>query len=351
MRWASVAGDAYDIGYQLGALARGAFERVVVRIERYREVLEQWRDSQRARDLEQAARRAFPQHLRELEGLADGAGVAFETVFAWNCRGDFPGGGDQTPLAGCTDIMARSRDSRVALMAHNEDDQPELDGECFLVDVHPLRGRRFVSFYSPGLLPGHTFAWNDAGLIQTINHLRTHDQRVGVPRHLLTRAVLSCDSVDDARALIAATERAGGFHHNLASCRGTVRMMSIEAPASGLAEHEVDACSAHANHLIAPSLSTVTQTVAPSSAARQARASALLCGGVHDIDSAMCVLADEHHAQWPIRRKGQSASDPGFTLASVALELDNNHARWRVYRDPKDTPVFAGCVSVTGTID
>ena len=344
MRWASVRGDAYDVGFQLGLLARGVFDGVLARIERYRETIAEWRDSDRARELEQAARRTFPEHVRELEGIADGANVSFATVFAWNCRGDFPGGGDQTPLAGCTDVMAWSRDARTALMAHNEDDQRELDGACFLVDVRPWAGRRFISFYSPGLLPGHTFGWNDAGLIQTINHLRTHDQRIGVPRHLLARAVLGCSSLEQARTLIASTPRAGGFHHNLATCRGAPRMVSIEAPARARAEHVVDAYQAHANHLITPELSAVEQTVAPSSAARQARADALLASGVHDIDAALAVLADEHDAEWPIRRKGQSERDPGFTLASVVFSLSDDGARWRVYRDAGGHAVFTGCI-------
>jgi hypothetical protein len=111
--------------------------------------------------------------MREIDGIAAGAQASFETVFAWNCRGYFPGGGEQTTLADCTDVMGCTTNS--AVMAHNEDDQPELNGQCWMVELRPDSGQPFVSFYSPGLLPGHTFAWSQAGLVQTINHLRSHD--------------------------------------------------------------------------------------------------------------------------------------------------------------------------------
>jgi hypothetical protein len=114
----------------------------------------------------------------------------------------------------------------------------------------------------------------------------------------------------------------------------------VEAPASGVVVNEVTASHAHANHLLEDELCDVAQTVAPSSAARQARASQLVAQGLPDGDAALAVLADEHNANWPIRRKRLGSNDPGFTLASCVFELRPQHLHWRVFRDPKDPPVF-----------
>ena len=342
MRWIEIEGDAFEIGVQLGRLAGDAFDNVLVRIQRFCEVVDEFSDSPRLRALEKAARNAFPEHMREIDGIAKGAEVSFDTAFAWNCRGDFPGGGDQSALAGCTDIMVKTVNGQRAWMAHNEDDQPELDGECFIVHVRPRSGPAFTSFYSPGLLPGHTFGWNDAGLVQTINHLRSHDQQIGVPRHVLCRAILSCSNLHAAQALIRATTRAGGFHHNLGFATDKPILLSIEAPACALAEVEVTDFHAHANHLIAPSLKTIAQTIAPSSAARQSRANALVRHDVDSVEQVISVLADQLNTDWPIRRKGLSSADPGFTLASCVFELTPHRIDWRIYHDPIASPVFIG---------
>ena len=178
MQSLEISGDAYGIGRALGEAAADALREVVPRLARFRALENEWAGSERLKALLGAARTAYPEHVREIEGIADGAGMDFDTVFLWNCRGDFPGGGDQQPAedAGCTTVMLPARGDEPPIIAHNEDDQPELDGHCFLVRVRPDGGLPFTSFYSPGLLPGHTFGVNDAGLVQTINHIRPHDQ-------------------------------------------------------------------------------------------------------------------------------------------------------------------------------
>jgi hypothetical protein len=339
MRWIKIRGDAYSVGMQLGELARPAFAHVLPRIARYAEVISVWRGTEYLRGLEAAGRAVFPDVMRELEGIAKGAQMDFDDVLAWNCRGDFPGGGDQTALAGCTDVMSYGAAS---VMGHNEDDQPELDGQCFMVDVRPESGPSFVSFYSPGLLPGHTFGWNEAGLVQTINHLRTHDQQVGVPRHFLTRAVLGCPSLDDALEIIQTTKRAGGFHHNLGACSPQPRLVSVEAPSSGVVETVVTHTHAHTNHLLRSELAQVPQTIATSSAERQERAGHLVRDGLQDMGAAATILSDSHNQDWPIRRRSLNGEDTGFTLAACTFELRAEMLRWRVFGDPAAPALFSG---------
>ena len=346
MQLIKVSGSAYEMGLELGRLGRLAVRDVLPRIGRFQEVVEQWGSSERLRELAAAARQHFPEHVRTLEGIAAGAEQPFDIIFAWNCRGDFPGGGDQSALAGCTDVMAI--DGEYVFMGHNEDDQPELDGHCWLVECRPADGARFTSFYSPGLLPGHTFGWNVTGLVQTINHIRTHDQSIGVPRHLLARAVLDCRTIDEAVSLIRSIPKAGGFHHNIGQFDQRPRAVSVEAPASGVSVRNlaVGVARAHANHLVHDALEFVPQTVAPSSASRQARADALSAKGISSVNDALALLADGDDTALPIRRKGGSSTDPGFTLASATFELSKDNVAWRVYRDTLGPPELMGETAV-----
>ena len=344
----SVSGDAWAIGRALGEAASTALREVVPGIERFRALMSEWSGTDRVRSLEAAARAAWPRYVREIEGIADGAGVAFDMVFLWNCRGDLPAAvarenGDRmrrADAAGCTTLMIPPRGARPGIIAHNEDDAPELRGHCHVVDVRPDGAPGFVSFYSPGLLPGHTFAVNGAGLVQTVNDVRPEDQGIGVPRHLVCRAVLDCERLDDAVARIRDTERASGFHHAL-GCAGDRRLLSVEAPASGCAVAEATAPRAHANHLLDPRFAHVPQVIAPSSRSRQMRAEALLGGGVADAGDPLCVLGDVG-ASLPIHRREKDADDPGFTLATAVFRIAETGVDYEVFDDLRHPPEHRG---------
>ena len=339
----TAAGDAYEVGRSLGEAAAPALREVVPGLEWFRELVREWSGTDRVRALEAAARAAWPRYVRELEGIADGAGVAFDLVFLWNCRGDLPEDGNRTYRAdgaGGTTLMIPPRGARAGIIAHNEDDRPELHGHCHVVDARPDGAPGFVSFCSPGLLPGHSFAVNRAGLVQTVADVRPEDWRIGVPRHLVCRAVLDCGGLDDALACIRDADRASGFHHAI-GCAGERRILSVEAPASGCAVVETDAPRAHANHLLDPRFAHVPQVVAPSSHSRQARAGALVEGGAADDGDPLCVLGDVG-APLPVHRREKDADDPGFTLATAVFRIAQSGVAYEVFDDLRHPPEHRG---------
>ena len=338
-----VAGDAYQVGRGLGEAAARAIRETVVNVERYRALERDWSGSDRLKALLSAARQAYPEFLREIEGIADGAGVDFDAIFLWNCRGDFPGGGDQshTEAAGCSTVMIPASGEKPAVIAHNEDDQAELDGRCFLVRVRPDHGIGFTSFYSPGLLPGHTFAVNDAGLVQTINHIRPHDQIPGIPRHIIARAVLASTDLDGALAILSRPDRASGFHHNLGQA-GCEQLLSVEAPASLCVVHHVVDAAVHTNHLVFPECADIAQEVTDSSASRQRRAEALISDGALEGRDCSVILGDHADADLPICRKRRGGTDSGYTLATAVFQVARDRVVWRVHSHPLEAPEFNG---------
>ena len=342
-----VSGSPYEIGHELGRRGAAGFRDRVRRLERFRALQRDWGGSDRLRQIEACARAALPRYVAEIEGIADGAEAPFADIFLWNCRGDFPGGGDQAGHAdpGCTSVMIAG-DGRPNVIAHNEDDDALLDGACFWVTVRPRDGLSFTSFYSPGLLPGHTFGFNERGLVQTINHVRPFDQKVGVPRGIVCRAVLGSATLDEALAVLCRDDRAGGFHHNLGQV-GDRRLLSVEAPASGCAAREIDGIGVHANHLLHPDFARLRQEVAPSSARRQTRAEELAAEVLRVRDPLM-VLGDDDGDGLPICRKGTYDTDPGFTLATAVFEIEAQNLAWRVHAHPGESPVHSGQLTVSG---
>ena len=339
----TAGGDAYAIGRTLGEASASALRDIVPATGRFQALMREWRGTDRLHALEAAARSAWPRYVREIEGIADGAGIAFETVFLWNCRGDFPESGGRNrgaSAAGCTTVAIPCSGDGVAVIAHNEDDEPEYHGHCRIVDVQPDDAPGFVSFYSPGLIPGHTFAVNRAGLVQTINDIRPKDRAIGVPRHLVCRAVLDCEGLDDAVACIRDTVRASGFHHNLGQA-GDRRLLSVEAPASGCAVVEVGAPRVHANHLLHERFAHTPQVIAPSSRSRQTRAEALVAGGAVDGGDPLCVLGDVGEPL-PIRRREKDADDPGFTLATAVFRIAGTGVDYEVFDELLHPPAHRG---------
>ena len=346
----TAGGDAYAIGRALGEASARALREIVPATGRFQALVREWRGSDRVRALEAAARSAWPQYVREIEGIADGAGIAFETVFLWNCRGDLPGTGDRmrgTNAAGGTTVAIPQRGERSAVIAHNEDDEPEFQGHCRVVDVQPDDAPGFVSFYSPGLLPGHAFAVNRAGLVQTTDDIRSADQAIGVPRHLVCRAVLDRVGLDDAVSCIRDTARAGGFHHNLGRA-GDRRLLSVEAPANACAVMEVSAPRAHANHLLHERFAHLPQDIDASSGSRQRRAEALIAGGAVDGGDPLCVLGDVG-ARLPIHRREKDAGDPGYTLATAVFRIADTRVDCEVFDDLLHPPAYRGRMQLPGT--
>ncbi len=351
LRIITAGGDPYAMGRAIGAAVADAVRERVLAHQEFRAATALWRGTSYLGQLEAAARQAYPRFVRELEGMAAGAGVDFATLFLWNCRGDLYSSKDTTPAVadafagGCTTLMIPGDGAAGApvVIAHNEDGAPEFADCRFWLRASPDDGRSFESYLYPGMLPGHAFAVNDAGLVQTINNIRVHDLKPGVPRHIITRAVLDCADLDAAVAVLRRGDRAGGFHHALAQM-GDDRVLSVEAPAGACQVRDIQEPCVHANHLIAPELGDLPQEITESSAFRQSKAAALLaageCAGPEDI----LFYRGEDEGRSILMRPGADTDDYGYTLATGVFEIAAERLRFSVHLGPENRNVLSGAV-------
>lgn len=341
-------GDPFAIGHALGQASAAALTARVFATEEYRALDARWRGSEYLRGLEEAARSAYPAHVREIEGIAAGAGQDFETIFLWNCRGDLRLPEDvsaataEAAASGCTTIMVPADGGRPAVIAHNEDGAAELLGSCLWVEVEPEGESAWQSFMYPGMLPGHTFGLNDAGVVQTINNIRAHDLKPGIPRHVICRAILGSNGLDAAIEILQRPDRASGFHHNLGEA-GSRRLASVEAPASGCHVRTPGAPMAHANHLVADTFATLDQSVTDSSRARQDAADRMIGDGVLSSGSAETILFD---TATPIHCDRDRRDDYAQTLATGVFALHGDRIAWTIHADPDDRDTLDGTVPV-----
>ncbi|RUW64876.1 C45 family peptidase [Mesorhizobium sp. M4B.F.Ca.ET.049.02.1.2] len=340
-------GDAFSIGFTLGRATAPGFRQRVLGTEEFQALYARWRGSEYLRALESAARAAYPHIVREIEGIAEGAGQDFETVFLWNCRGDLrlpehvSSVTKAVAAAGCTTLLIPAVGDAPAIIAHNEDGAAGFLGGCMWVEVEPDEGLAWSSFMYPGMLPGHTFGLNEAGVVQTVNHISAQDFQPGVPRQVICRAILNAESLDEAVDILKRKDRASGFHHNLGEAK-TRRLASVEAPASGCAVREVASPRAHANHLLFEEFDGLEQTITLSSRNRQDAADRMIAKGAL-VMGAEAVLFDK---TTPIFCDNNRQDDTVQTLATSVFALFPDRIEWRVHATPAELDALSGTIRV-----
>ena len=182
-----VYGAPEDIGFAIGQIDADLIQKQVLQLAEFRETERTWQRRSYLQELFTEARYVFPEYFLELESMVNVAQVEFELFLIWNCRGDLPMSDDaisesakHSPEA-CTTLLYPAAKSSVAVIAHNEDGPPELDGHCCCFSVRQENGSKFSTFHYPGMLPGHTLSVNSHGLVQTINNIRVDDLQSVIP--------------------------------------------------------------------------------------------------------------------------------------------------------------------------
>jgi hypothetical protein len=322
-------GSPFDFGNQIGTAVRETVHQISIHNEEFRAAEDKWMGSSYVDQMIQRTTKAFPDLIQELQGLAQGMQIDFERAFLWNCRGDlrWPDNISAKMAAelseGCTSLLLPKSNSGKSVVAHNEDGSADYNGHCFWLQASPENGPQFESFLYPGMIAGHSMGANAAGIIQTINNIRVHDLKIGIPRHFICRAILACWNMEQVFALLKRTDRASGFHHNLADAT-TRQLYSVEAPASGTVIREVAGTpSAHANHLIYPEFEAIPQSITTSSKVRQIRADELLHASTNAAPDPKQILLESKSGFEILRQPNDRGDDYGQTLASGIFSIQD----------------------------
>lgn len=331
LRWVSAVGSPREVGRSLGESGQVAVRRVLLGSE-YWTAVASWAESSVVGDMAERTRSLFPDIWQEIEGLAEGLDLPLMQVFAWNCRGDLM---SNVP-DGCTTVQLPGNEP---MIGHNEDGLPGFRGDCFIAEVTPERSNSFIAFCYPGSIPGHTFAVTKVGIALAVNNLRLRGVSPQVPRMVLGRAVLSCDTLNEALALLGQENMSGGFHFTLGQ-PGDPRLLSVEFGGGTCECLEITEAAVHANHALrlAPPLS---QHITRSSSDRQSRGTRLLDSGVRD---PLTILRDDGGPGLPIHRDASDDPDRENTLGSVVMTIRNSAVEWKIYDQRSREPVYAGHV-------
>ncbi len=255
-----IKGSHRQMGRQMGeaiaAQVHHSIANVRALIEGTYSVLElDWDGAQiQARKYIPFAQERYPQYVEEMLGVAEGAGVSFEDLSVLTAMEAVTM--DALHLTKCTSFAVndeRTADGHV-LVAHNEDWLPDDEPDVCVIHATPDDEPPFLAMTYGGLLPNIGF--NAFGICQCCDSVYPNDPRIGIPRVILSRAVLAARTPDQAIREMLIPHRAAGYNHLLAHESG--ELYSVEVSAKRFAilyGHE--GYIVHTNHYLDPTMQVI----------------------------------------------------------------------------------------------
>lgn len=285
-----VEGSHAEVGRQIGAATTSAVRRMVAGVSFDEELVGRYR----AVTLEH-----LPWVVEELDGAAAGAGVDPRAVFASSIEELAPA---EAPT-GCSDLVVtgdRTADGHL-LVAHNNDLYAEDEQDLVAIEWG-VPGEPVV--FTLGNGPWISVGWNDAGLSVTGNELSPNDERVGIPRLLQMRDVLTRRTVAEAVAAVLHPARASSYNWVFAHRDGGALNVEGSATQAGFDDAGADGFIAHTNHYAREDMRRFESSAhVADSTERLERARELAAGDGFTVGALRAALAD-HEA---LCRHGEGA--------------------------------------------
>ena len=269
----------------------------------------------------EATEAVAPWVLAEMRGMAEGAGVAFESLFVLNAAAELMQSVGVFECTVCGVSEAGTTDGHV-LLAHNEDATAGWGDFAYVVRVEPDGAPAFAAFAYAGLMLHQGV--NAAGLGSVGNALYARDARPGVPKLLAYRRAIAETTIEGAIRAATDGRRAFGNNHLFATADGDLYDVEVSggdwALIPGGNEFLV-----HANHFVSPGMASLDREEdLLNSRLRANRVEKLLGARWGGIDAAALreIMAD--HANWPkaVCKHHAPESDLDYgTIGSVVIDV------------------------------
>jgi isopenicillin-N N-acyltransferase-like protein len=324
-------GTHREVGRQIGEAARDLVARGLAAYEERFPVLAGFSFAEaieRARAYLRPAEDYVPRAVDQIRGIAEGAAIPFERLFALNCGEEFTCEADRLwPRPEHCTSFAVVAGGRV-VSGHNEDWFPD-DVDNLVVRKVRLTGAgewSGASYLSVG--PAYDLpitGITSTGFTSAANTVYFRDERVGVPNNCLLATVLQQPDLEHVRDVIAGAPRARGCNHLLCDAGG--RIWDVETTGERVAFIDGGSLFTHANHYVSTELASDDASGSEGSPKRRARAEGLLRAGVEAgvdlVELGKSVLSD--HANRPFSicahwDEDNPDEDQDVTTASMVWE-------------------------------
>lgn len=339
-----VSGSPRERGVQYGAQARDQVLRGKTGYEKAFAHAAGWTWQQAVESVAHLARpvrEAFPQYHEEMEGIAEGSGLAFEDVFTMNARTEVIWAATARQSDAQRAAYARECSS-FALLPQRTETGHTLIGQNWdwlvhgfdsvvVLEVDQETKPNFVTIVEAGLLAKSSL--NSSGLGVAVNSLVTSADTApsGIPFHVLIRAFADCDSLTDAIYVATKHQRSSSGNYLLAHADGTaVNLETTPGDYRGVTPQlPQDGALVHTNHFTSPILGAtdVGHYAMADSLIRLQRVQTTIAESSQPatIDSLHAALCD--HADFPAAvcchpDPRESDAEQWATVMSVIMDLD-----------------------------
>lgn len=249
-----VAGSHREMGRQIGEACKAQIRHSVENAQKlladsYEQLELTWEGANiQARKYIPFAQERYPQYVEEMIGTGEGAGVTFDEIAVVNAMEAVTM--DALHLTNCTSIAVSNdltADGHV-LAAHNEDWLPQDEEDVFIIHAKPKDEPPFLAMTYGGLLPN--IGVNAHGLAQLCDSVYPNDSRIGIPRVVVSRAVLAAKTLGEAINRMLSSRRAAGYNHLLVHESGEIYNVEVSARRFAILYGE-NGYLLHTNHYLA----------------------------------------------------------------------------------------------------
>lgn len=255
-----VSGTHREMGRQIGEACR---QQVLHSIENARALLAEayheleltWEGAQiQARKYLPFAQERYPQYVEETMGIAEGANVSFDDLATLTSMEAVTM--DALHLTRCTSMAVNDEvtaDGHV-LLAHNEDWVPEDEDDVFVIHAKPKSEPPYLAMTYGGLIANIGF--NAHGIAQLCDSVYPSDSRSGIPRVIVSRAVLSARTPGGAIRRTLIPQRAAGYNHMIVHQSGELYNVEVSARRFSILYGE-DGYLVHTNHYLSANMQAI----------------------------------------------------------------------------------------------
>ena len=334
-----VSGTHREMGQQIGESRRENVQHSIAHArklldEAYSELELTWDGAIiQARKYLPFAQERYPQYVEEMQGIAEGAKVPFEELVVLNVMEAVTT--DALHLTRCTSMAVndeRTADGHV-LATHNEDWIPDDENDVFVIHAKPKNEPPYLAMTYGGLIANVGF--NAYGIAQLIDSVYPNDSRIGIPRLVVSRAVLASKTPGGAINRVLIPHRAAGYNHLIAHESGEIYNVEVSALRFSILYNK-DGYVVHTNHYLAQNMQEIENDPEEliSSRIRYFRAMRLLNqSDKHTIKSLQIIQRD--HVNYPnsICKHDLGVNDPldsEKTINALVIDLTARemHIAW-----------------------
>ena len=335
----TVKGTPYERGYAHGQALKFVIRAGINRWKQWiAEVLEESNpeieiaEFVQGTDFFQAIQQHTPDLYLELQGIAQGAGVDFNTLYAYNMFDEFVAFTIKKYRLGfCTGLGVYGRSNLPNIIGQNDDLPVYFDRTQTLLRVKHEDGLETLIYTFAGVLANGGV--NTANLGCTINILPTRKgDKSGLPMPYLVRGILERRSRQEALDFVKGVRSyAAPMNYIIGDPSGVTMIETAQDLLVTYDNYEGETFVAHTNHPLEDT-SKLEPGVVSKSPERLVKTIELISGRVNEIDVGE---VKQIFRTPPILKSYQT--DPTFpTLLSVVIELAPNHPKIHVAPGPPD---------------